>query len=167
MHVLNSDARPNLICEYAPLLSLEVLLLLHKLHTLRKMQQLRSNDMPLLTRVLDQPRVQLRKRHHNTRDVLAVLEPLLGHLLALGQLHLDHDELHVGVRHARVGRLRRADAQHLRHLVARLLAELAHRCRLGFLVRVDQPRWPLHRVRVQRRAVLDHQQGRGGPGGFL
>lgn len=95
--------------------------------------------------------------------MLPILQSLLGLLIPLAQLHLHHDELHVRVRHARVGRLGRADA--LDHaVVARLLLELAHGRLLGRLLGVDEPRRPLDRVGVQGRAVLDDEQGGGGPG---
>lgn len=131
------------------------------------MEQLRRNDEPLLLAILHQLIVQLGQRHHHPLYVLAVVQPLRGHLdaLPLGQLHLDHDHLHVRVRHARVGRLRRADAQHARDVVPRLLLELAARRVLGRLVGVDEARRPLDRVAVERRPVLDDEHGGRGLAG--
>ncbi|KIH86370.1 hypothetical protein SPBR_08657 [Sporothrix brasiliensis 5110] len=124
------------------------------------MEQLGRHHVPVPRRVLDQPVVKLGQRHNHPLNVLAVLETLLGrHAVVLGQVHVHHDQLHVGVAHARVGSLRRAHARHAT-LIARLLLELAHGGLLGRLIGVNQPCGPLDRVGVQGRAVLNHNERR-------
>ncbi|KAI9155599.1 oxidoreductase [Paramyrothecium foliicola] len=129
-----------------------------------KVEQLGRHDEPRLLGVLDQAVVKLGQRHNDALYALAVVQALLGQVVALAQLGLDHDELHVGVGHARVGGLDGADAEHAA-VVARLLLELAHGGLLGRLLGVDEAGGPLDRVGVERGPVLDDDHGRRRPRG--